>query len=132
MRYSVSIGESCVGNGLTKKAAVKAATDAGIASQNVFVSWYRESDGQNGFLNPDGSHAVTGQSWSTSSASVRKNITQPADWWQAFETTAKEAGVSLSEWVGECCVGKLPKALRDGLSKRLGAHRPKRESGAAE
>lgn len=65
-------------------------------------------------------------------ASVRKNITQPADWWQAFETTAKDAGVSLSEWVGDCCVSKLPKAVRDGASKRAGAHRPKRESKASE
>ena len=64
--------------------------------------------------------------------SVRKNITQPADWWQAFETTAKEAGLSLSEWVGECCLIRVPKPLRDTLSKRPGAHRPKREPKASE
>lgn len=65
-------------------------------------------------------------------ASTRKNITQPADWWQAFESTAKEAGLSLSEWVGECCLIRVPKPLRDTLSKRPGAHRPKREADAAE
>ena len=65
-------------------------------------------------------------------ASIRKNITQPADWWQAFESTAKEAGLSLSEWVGECCLIRVSKPLRDGLSKRPRAHRPKRETDAAE
>lgn len=65
-------------------------------------------------------------------ASVRKNITQPADWWEAFEATAKEAGLSLSEWVGECCLVRVPKPLRDTLTKRPGAHRPKRETEAEE
>ena len=64
--------------------------------------------------------------------SVRKNITQPPDWWQVFEATAKEAGLSLSEWVGECCLIRVPKPLRDTLSKRPGAHRPKRETEASE
>jgi hypothetical protein len=132
MRYSVSIGESCVGSDLTKKAAIKAATESGVSNQNVFVSWFRDSDGQKGFLNPDGSHAVTGISWSTQGVSVRKNITQPADWWQAFEATAKEAGLSLSEWVGECCLVRVPKPLRNTLSKRPGAHRPRREETNAE
>jgi hypothetical protein len=60
-------------------------------------------------------------------ASVRKNVTQPADWWQAFEATAADSGLSLSEWVGECCLIRVPKGLREALSKRPGAHRPKRE-----
>lgn len=57
--------------------------------------------------------------------SVRKNITQPADWWTAFEATAKEAGLSLSEWVGECCLIRVKKEQRNQLSKRPGAHRPR-------
>jgi hypothetical protein len=65
-------------------------------------------------------------------ASVRKNITQPADWWAAFEATAKEAGLSLSEWAGECMLTRVPKPLRDTLSKRPGAHRPRREETNAE
>jgi hypothetical protein len=63
---------------------------------------------------------------------ARKNITQPDDWWAAFEATAKEAGLSLSEWVGECCLVRVPKQLRDTLSKRLGAHRPRREESTEE
>lgn len=62
-----------------------------------------------------------------SPASVRKNITQPADWYFAFEQAAKEAGLSLAEWMGECCMIRVPKQVRDTLSKRPGAHRPKRE-----
>ena len=30
----------------------------------VFVSFFRASDGQVGYLNPDGNHSPTGQSWS--------------------------------------------------------------------
>jgi hypothetical protein len=59
-------------------------------------------------------------------ASIRKNITQPADWWQAFEAKATEAGVALSEWVGLQCAEGLERSVRDGLSKRPGAHRPKK------
>jgi hypothetical protein len=59
-------------------------------------------------------------------ASVRKNITQPADWWWTFEAEATKAGLTLSEWIGQQCVGGLDKSVRDGLSKRPGAHRPKK------
>jgi hypothetical protein len=58
--------------------------------------------------------------------SVRKNITQPADWWQAFEAQATEAGLTLSEWIGLQCVEGLDRSAKDGLSKRAGAHRPKK------
>ena len=52
------------------------------------------------------------------SASVRKNITQPANWWQAFEAEATANGLSLSEWIGECCRIRLPKEARSQLQKR--------------
>jgi len=29
----------------------------------VFVEWYRKSDGQRGYLNPNGNHAITGVAW---------------------------------------------------------------------
>lgn len=29
----------------------------------VFVSWHRSSDGQTGYLNSDGNHAITGEAW---------------------------------------------------------------------
>lgn len=31
----------------------------------------------------------------------RKLITQPADWWAAFEAAAESEGVSLAAWLGE-------------------------------
>jgi hypothetical protein len=57
----------------------------------------------------------------------RKNITQPPDWWAAFESQAEKDGVSLSEWIGEACLDKLPNQLSQKLSPRPPANRPKKE-----
>jgi hypothetical protein len=54
----------------------------------------------------------------------RKNITQPPDWWQVFEDEAKKADVSLSEWIGEACLQRLPNKVRKKLSERPPANRP--------
>ena len=54
----------------------------------------------------------------------RKNITQPADWWAAFGQAARQADLTLSEWVGHCCAGQLPNAVREELSTRPPAYRP--------
>ncbi len=45
------------------KAALKAAHTmaARHPGLQVYVSWYRESDGQGGFLNPGGDHDITGK-----------------------------------------------------------------------
>lgn len=56
----------------------------------------------------------------------RKNLTQPADWWAAFEAKAKKDGLTLSEWVGACCVAKLPVSVSDALAERPPANRPKK------
>jgi len=55
-----------------------------------------------------------------------RNITQPADWWAAFEAAASRAGCSLSEWIGDTCLQALPVKERRKLSERPAAHRPKR------
>jgi len=60
-----------------------------------------------------------------SMTSERKNISNPRDWWAAFETQARADGMSLSEWVGECCKANLPKGTK--LSERPAAHRPRKE-----
>jgi hypothetical protein len=60
---------------------------------------------------------------------TRKNLTQPADWWAAFEKHAKAEGFTLSEWVGECCLAFLVGNEADSLSERTPAHRPKRDAG---
>jgi hypothetical protein len=54
----------------------------------------------------------------------RKNITQPADWWAAFEAQANAEGVSLAEWLGECGKTNLPKDVAAELSERGVRGRP--------
>lgn len=54
----------------------------------------------------------------------RKNITQPADWWAAFETQAKAEGLTLSAWIGEAAKAKLPVKVAKKLSQRPPANRP--------
>jgi predicted RNA-binding protein with PUA domain len=58
--------------------------------------------------------------------SARKNLTQPPDWWAAFQAQAKQDGQSLSEWAGDCMMANLPGDVSVGLSSRPPAHRPKR------
>lgn len=57
---------------------------------------------------------------------MRKNITQPADWWAAFEDQANAEGVNLSEWVGACCVANLPVPVQKALRGRKSVGRPKK------
>ena len=71
MKYSVnmySVGNSQSENwrdDLSKKEAEETAKT--WAKENpdkqVFISWLRKSDGQKGYLNPDGNHAITGEAW---------------------------------------------------------------------
>lgn len=50
---------------------------------------------------------------------VRKNITQPSDWWSAFEAAATRAGLPLAEWMGDICRDSLPYRVRSKLSERV-------------
>jgi len=54
----------------------------------------------------------------------RKNISQPPEWWLAFQTEADKHGQSLSEWIGDCCWANLPKTVAAKLPERPAAHRP--------
>ena len=58
-------------------------------------------------------------------ASKPKLITQPTDWWVAFENAARESKKTLAEWLGDAGKARLPKEVSDSLSERPGAHRPK-------
>jgi len=58
-------------------------------------------------------------------SSERRNLTEPGDWWQAFEAQAKADGQTLSEWAGDCMRANLPKELAAGLSERPPANRPR-------
>lgn len=50
----------------------------------------------------------------------RKMLSEPSDWWEAFEQAAAKAGMSLSEWMGEAAKEKLPARVRKKLSERPG------------
>lgn len=56
--------------------------------------------------------------------SQRKNISQPEDWWVAFEEEASKSDMTLSAWIGDCCWSFLPVKRRKKLSGRKPAHRP--------
>ena len=58
-------------------------------------------------------------------SSKRRNLTQPADWWAAFEAQAKAEGLTMSEWAGDCMRGNLSKDVAAGLSERPAANRPR-------
>jgi len=58
----------------------------------------------------------------------RRNVTQPADWWDAFKAAADKQGLSLSEWIGDCCKQQLPAKVAAKLSDRQPAHRPAKKS----
>lgn len=54
----------------------------------------------------------------------RKHITQPVDWWIAFEKQAQVEGKSLSAWLGEAAKAKLSPKILKSLSDRPPANRP--------
>lgn len=62
----------------------------------------------------------------------RKNITQPSDWWEAFEKQAKSEGMTLAAWLGEAAKLKLPAKVVKKLSERPPANRPKRKQQRSE
>lgn len=54
----------------------------------------------------------------------RKNITQPSDWWVAFEAQANAEGMTLAAWLGEAAKAKLPPKVAKKLTERPPANRP--------
>ena len=59
-------------------------------------------------------------------SSDRRNLTEPGDWWAAFERQAKADGQTLSEWAGDCMRANIPKDVAAGFSERPPANRPKK------
>ncbi len=57
----------------------------------------------------------------------RKNITQPTDWWAAFEEEAKRRGLTLSEFIGLAASKMLAKDQKAKLSARVKPGRKKNE-----
>lgn len=52
-------------------------------------------------------------------ANERRNITQPDDWWAAFQAAADSEGRDLSSWIGEAAKAKLSKKKAAKLSQRV-------------
>lgn len=67
--YTVQIGSEMSPNfseiecSSRREAMEIARAEASKTTQHIFVSFYRHSDSQTVFINPDGSHAITGQAW---------------------------------------------------------------------
>lgn len=57
----------------------------------------------------------------------RKNITQPTDWWAAFEAEAEKRGLTLSEFIGLAASKMLAKERKAKLSERVKPGRKKNE-----
>jgi hypothetical protein len=53
-------------------------------------------------------------------------ITLPPEWREEFEKAAKAAGQSLSTWLGEAGMKRLPPAIREGLPPLNKRGRPKK------
>lgn len=53
-----------------------------------------------------------------------REITQPTEWWEAFQKQADREGLGLSEWIGEACKARLTKEAAGKLSERPEPHRP--------
>jgi len=62
--------------------------------------------------------------------SAKKTISQPPDWWAAFQAEADKCELSLSAWIGFCCRNRLPAAKIAKLSARPLASRPRKNGGA--
>ncbi len=60
--YTLSINDDQTIANLTETEAREQADLYAADGDAVTISWYRESDGQHGFLNRDG-HGVTGKIW---------------------------------------------------------------------
>ena len=69
MKYTVSIMNGTMEESayfdMTKKEAITTAKKEanGNPTKQVFISWFRKSDQQHGYLNSDGDHAITGRAW---------------------------------------------------------------------
>jgi hypothetical protein len=50
--------------------------------------------------------------------SVRRNLSQPPEYWTAWESTADKLGMSLSEWIASVCNAQLPLSVQRKLPER--------------
>jgi len=67
MKYTVELSRNGVVNAeyrnMSETAAIKAAEEERGHGNDIYITWYRKSDGMHGFLNPDGNHSISGRNW---------------------------------------------------------------------
>ena len=70
MKYTVEVKSRSTGESIAdypdcsgREARHIAKREVANRDNLVFVSWFRASDGQHGYLNSDGNHAITGTAW---------------------------------------------------------------------
>lgn len=71
MRYNVIVStetnigylDNTIATDLKLRDAIKTAKQNADEDNRVYITWFRSSDGQHGYYNPNGDHAITGKSW---------------------------------------------------------------------
>lgn len=60
---------------------------------------------------------------------TRRQITQPAAWWDAFEDQARSEGLTVSQWLGKLGFEQLPRKVRRTLPDRPRRGKPSQHKG---
>jgi hypothetical protein len=61
--YSVKVNGEILYHDLFKNQAISIAKEQATQGNQVFVTWFRKTDSQQGYLNSDGNHEITGTAW---------------------------------------------------------------------
>lgn len=61
--YSVKVNDEILYHNLFKNQAISIAKEQAAQGNQVFVTWFRKNDSQQGYLNSDGNHEITGTAW---------------------------------------------------------------------
>jgi hypothetical protein len=68
-KYNVEVeteetGTMTIATDLKLREAIKTAKSTSNSNgEKIYITWYRDTDGQHGYYNPDGNHAITGEAW---------------------------------------------------------------------
>jgi len=63
VNYHLIVNNQEIEDRLSQTEVTKQAKRYAKEGSEVYVKWYRYQDGQNGYLNRDGNHEITGYKW---------------------------------------------------------------------
>lgn len=71
MKYSVEsqklvgmcVETKTIAHDLTLRQAIKTAKAEAGNDNRIYITWFRKSDGQKGYYNPDGNRSMNGMAW---------------------------------------------------------------------